>query len=235
MDPVANRCHAATLHAQALHHGVLRRRPPYTRDVSAPRRLQHQTSVYRLVPAPWGPIHIAATDAGLVALELLSSTEAFVARLERRLGVAPEPANAGARDAGAGSARELLATAAGELARYLDGSARGIELPVDLTGLADWDRRVLGAVRSVPYGRVTSYGRVARMVGSPGAARAVGGAVGRNPVGLVIPCHRIIAGDGSLGGYGGEWAGDRQQLLDIKAELLAREGVSMPAATLFGP
>jgi methylated-DNA-[protein]-cysteine S-methyltransferase len=81
----------------------------------------------------------------------------------------------------------------------------------------------------VPYGQVTSYGRLAREIGRPGAARAVGGAVGRNPIGLAIPCHRVIAADGSLGGYGGDWWGTREQLLEIKRELLEREGVTLPA------
>jgi methylated-DNA-[protein]-cysteine S-methyltransferase len=75
---------------------------------------------------------------------------------------------------------------------------------------------------------VTSYGRLARAIGRPGAARAAGGAVGRNPIGLLIPCHRVIAGDGSIGGYGGDWMGSREQLLDIKRELLALEGIGLP-------
>jgi methylated-DNA-[protein]-cysteine S-methyltransferase len=76
---------------------------------------------------------------------------------------------------------------------------------------------------------VTSYGRLARSIGRPGAARAVGAAVGRNPIGLIIPCHRVIAGDGSLGGYGGGWSGEREALLDIKRRLLATERIELPA------
>ena len=182
---------------------------------------------YTLVPAPWGPIHVAATDRALVALEILTPTDSFLARLERRLGVAPQPI----RD---GRSNGLLREAVTALGDYLDGSVRGLEFVVELVGLSDWDRRVLGVVRSIPYGEVASYGGVARMAGSPGAARAVGGAVGRNPVGLVIPCHRVIAGDGSLGGYGGEWAGDRRRLLEIKETLLAGEGISLPPVALFG-
>ena len=68
--------------------------------------------------------------------------------------------------------------------------------------------------------------------GRPGAARAVGGAVGRNPVAIVVPCHRVLAGDGSIGGYGGDWFGSRELLLDIKRELLRIEGVTLPAAAL---
>ena len=88
---------------------------------------------------------------------------------------------------------------------------------------------MLGAVRGIPPGSTVSYGEVARMIGRAGAARAVGGAVGRNPIGLVIPCHRVIAGDGSLGGYGGGWWGGRQAGLELKRELLAREGVHVRA------
>ena len=91
----------------------------------------------------------------------------------------------------------------------------------------------------MPWGEVTSYGRLAREIGRPGAARAVGGAVGRNPIGLIVPCHRVIAGDGSLGGYGGSWLGDREALLAIKRRLLALEDASVaPGAvtwTTFEP
>jgi O-6-methylguanine DNA methyltransferase len=72
---------------------------------------------------------------------------------------------------------------------------------------------------------VASYGEVARRIGRAGAARAVGGAVGRNPVGLLVPCHRVIAGDGRLGGYGVAAWGGLETALDLKQALLALEGV----------
>jgi O-6-methylguanine DNA methyltransferase len=97
---------------------------------------------------------------------------------------------------------------------------------------SDWDRAVLGRVREIGWGAATSYGRVARAIGRRGAARAVGGAVGRNPIGLAIPCHRVLAGDGSIGGYGGDWFGSREELLEIKRELLALEGIALPASHL---
>ena len=100
-------------------------------------------------------------------------------------------------------------------------------MPVVLEGVREWDRRVLEGVRTIPRGGTASYGEVARRIGSPGAARAVGGAVGRNPVGLLVPCHRVIAGDGTLGGYGGSWFGSREELLALKRALLAIEGVSV--------
>src|SRR6185295_9306183 len=114
-----------------------------------------------------------------------------------------------------------------------DGSPAELgALPLDLVVRSAWDEAVLGEVRQIGWGQVSSYGRVATAIGRRGAARAVGGSVGRNPIGLAIPCHRVIAGDGTIGGYGGDWFGSRDTLLSIKRELLAREGVSLPARAL---
>ena len=100
-------------------------------------------------------------------------------------------------------------------------------MPLVLDDRPTWDRTVLGAVAALRRGTTASYGEIARIIGRPGAARAVGGAVGRNPIWLAIPCHRVIAGDGTLGGYGGGWWGGRQAGLELKRELLAREGVRL--------
>ena len=166
------------------------------------------------VAAPWGPVHVAASETAVVGLEVLATREGFVARLERRLH----------RKVGSGT-NALLDAAVAQLEEYLDGGRRAFDLPIELADRPGWDRSVLDAVHRIPWGTVSSYGAIARAIDRPGAARAVGGAVGRNPIGLVIPCHRVIAGDGSLGGYGGDWSGTREQMLEIKRELLAREGV----------
>ena len=183
------------------------------------------------VDAPWGPIHVAATGSGIVALELLTPEPLFVTSLERRLRADVLPVGS-ATESGI---RELLVRMARAVERYLGGEATSFDgIPLDLRLGSAWDRRVLDGVRRIPYGNVTSYGRLAGLVGSRGAARAAGGAVGRNPIGLLIPCHRVIAGDGSIGGYGGAWWGGRDQLLAIKRELLAREGVALPATAFVG-
>jgi methylated-DNA-[protein]-cysteine S-methyltransferase len=179
--------------------------------------------------APWGPIRLAASRGGIVAVEQLTSPEEFDARLARRFGATP-----GALDdltsAADNEAAEHLRRAAAAFERFLAGDLAALDgLPIDLEDRTAWDRNVLAAVRTIRAGSTASYGDVARMVGKPGAARAVGGAVGRNPVGLVVPCHRVIAGDGSIGGYGGGWWGGRQAGLDLKRELLAREGVHVEA------
>jgi len=80
----------------------------------------------------------------------------------------------------------------------------------------------------VPWGTVASYGQIARAVDRPGAARATGGAVARSPIGIVVPCHRIIAADGTLGGYGVDGFGSRLDHLRLKRELLLREGIDIP-------
>jgi methylated-DNA-[protein]-cysteine S-methyltransferase len=180
---------------------------------------------------PRGPIHLAATDRGIVALDLLMPRDEFLAGLERRLGAAPAwhsgiPSTAtGTRSA----ADAHLRAAELALARFFDGDAGAFDgMPLDLHDRPTWDRSVLGAVAGLRRGTTASYGEIARIIGRPGAARAVGGAVGRNPISLAIPCHRVIAGDGTLGGYGGGWWGSREERLALKRQLLAREGVRLP-------
>ena len=195
-----------------------------------------QTAVDRIVvtsvAAPWGPVRVAASARGIVAIDQLVTHEAFAERLERRFGaptidVELAAAGDGPADDPAVSTAE---TARAAVAAFLDGDLAALDdLPLDLGDRPAWDRQVLEAVRGIAPGATASYGGVARMIGRVGAARAVGGAVGRNPVGLAIPCHRVIAGDGTLGGYGGGWWGGRQAGLELKRELLAREGVQIPA------
>jgi O-6-methylguanine DNA methyltransferase len=179
------------------------------------------------VAAPWGPIRLGANARGLVAVDQLTSAEEFAARLEARFGTPPVDASS----APAGSPGvSLLDRARRALEAFIAGDLAALDdLPVDLDDRPAWDRQVLDAVREIPPGATASYGEVARMIGKPGAARAVGGAVGRSPLGQVIPSHPGIAGDGSLGGYGGAWWGGRQAGLDLKRALLAREGVHLRA------
>jgi O-6-methylguanine DNA methyltransferase len=180
---------------------------------------------YAVRSGPWGPIHVAATPRGIVALATHAPTDTFVTQLERRLHGEILPA---ADPRVAAPVRAHLDQALAALDRFLGGELDALDaLPIDLGDRPAWDRAVLDAVRAIAPGTTASYGDVARGIGRPGAARAVGGAVGRNPIGLAIPCHRVIAGDGTLGGYGSDWWGSRESLLAIKRDLLAREGVSV--------
>ncbi len=173
-----------------------------------------------VVPAAWGPIRVAADEGAVLAVDVLSSDESFSASCVRRFGSRPEPI-----ETSSPAVRRRLEQAGEAISALLSGDPAAIpSVPIALPGVTAWDRLVLEGVRGLAWGEVVGYGRLAERVGRRGAARAVGGAVGRNPIGLLIPCHRVIAGDGTLGGYGGAWYGERERLLEIKADLLAREG-----------
>ena len=109
-------------------------------------------------------------------------------------------------------------TASTQLAEYFAGERREFGLELAPYG-TEFQLRVWRALSEIPYGAVRSYADVARAVGRPGAARAVGGAVGSNPLPIVIPCHRVIASDGTIGGFSGGLA--------IKHRLLAIEGAEL--------
>jgi methylated-DNA-[protein]-cysteine S-methyltransferase len=102
------------------------------------------------------------------------------------------------------------------LDRYLRGKRTGFDVDLDISYLPEFTQKVLVTVRKIAYGDARSYGWIGKQVGYSNAARAVGQAVGRNPIPIIIPCHRVIQGDGSLGGF--------SMGLEIKKKLLAMEG-----------
>jgi len=178
-------------------------------------------AIYRSIPGPWGPIFVAATPRGVAAVDWLTTEDAFRTRLIRRLG---GPVTAATEVDADDDAKAHLASAVSALEALLAGRPSS-DLSLDLTDRPTWDRRVLGEVARIRWGSTASYGDIAARVGAPRAARAVGGSVGRNPIGLLIPCHRVIAADGSIGGSGGNAWGSGEDGLEIKRALLAREGV----------
>lgn len=107
-----------------------------------------------------------------------------------------------------------LRAAAEQLGEYFAGARRRFDLPLDMPG-TPFQQRVWQALSEIPFGETSSYGQLAARIGKPGAARAVGLANNRNPISLIVPCHRVIGADGSLTGYGGG--------LDRKRWLLAHE------------
>ena len=112
-----------------------------------------------------------------------------------------------------------FAGAVAQLDEYFAGGRTRFELPVSLDG-TDFERAVWGQLRGIRYGETTTYGAIAAAIGRPGEAREVGTAVGRTPVPIVVPCHRVVGSDGSLTGYGGGL--DRKRaLLDLEAGQLA--------------
>jgi methylated-DNA-[protein]-cysteine S-methyltransferase len=104
-----------------------------------------------------------------------------------------------------------------QLDRYFAGDKVSWQIPLDFLSGTDFQRLVWSYLLNIPYGQTVTYGQIAKELGKPGASRAVGAANGANPIPIIIPCHRVLAGAGKLGGYGGG--------LDVKQALLSLEGV----------
>ncbi len=135
----------------------------------------------------------------------------------RRIGsVTPEMIAEGQWDA---SGHPTLRVALHQLSQYFNRKRERFHLPLDFSGATQFQRRIYERLAEIPYGRVVSYGDIADEMGDPGAARAVGQAVGANPLPIVVPCHRVVRSDGRLGGYSGG--------LRRKVALLAVEGVDV--------
>lgn len=150
------------------------------------------------IDTPLGPLTLVATDRGLAA--------ALFDAQKHHPGEIDAPTNPGHRH---------LVRAAREFAAFFDGTARAFTVPLDPQGTA-FQQAVWQALLAVAPGTLSSYGEIAGRVGRPKAARAVGAAVGRNPIAIIVPCHRIVGSDGSLTGYAGG--------LDRKQALLRLEG-----------
>jgi methylated-DNA-[protein]-cysteine S-methyltransferase len=148
---------------------------------------------YAHADSPLGELLLAATPRGLACISYLDfrqedeTLERIAARLSPRVIEAPA----------------RLDDARRQLDDYFEGRRRGFELPIDWGLVSHFGRRVLGRTARIPYGSVATYGEVARAIGSPGAARATGNALGANPMPIVVPCHRVVRGGGKMGGYTG--------------------------------
>jgi len=123
----------------------------------------------------------------------------------------------------AASESELTRKAAQQLEQYFQGCLQQFDLPVDISSLTLFQQRVLQLTMQIPYGNSRTYGDLAAEAGSPGAARAVGGALGANPVPVIIPCHRVVASNGALTGYSATGG------IMMKKFLLSLEGVDFRA------
>ena len=165
---------------------------------------------YAVARTPIGTVLVGATSRGVCSVKIGKPERALAAELRREF-----PSATIRRD------REGLARWVGSLVRHLEGRNPRLDLPLDIRGTAfQW--RVWEALRAIPYGATRSYGEVARAIGEPKASRAVGHACATNPVGILIPCHRVVRGGGGLGGYA--WG------LSVKKQLLASERRETPRA-----
>jgi len=142
---------------------------------------------------PLGPMLACASDRGLCLLEFVDrrSLETQIAAVRARMGLAVVPQR-----------HRVLEQIERELAAYFAGALRDFTVPLDPQG-TDFERRVWDRLLEIPYGETCSYARMAKGIGRPGAARAIGRANGANRIAIVIPCHRVIRADGALCGYGG--------------------------------
>lgn len=154
--------------------------------------------------APGLVLHLAATDRGICGLSFVDSTLDFLAEMERATGIAEWD-----RDSD-----PVLGLATCQLEEYFNAQRRAFQLPLDLRG-TPFRQKVWNALLEIPYGETRSYAELARSIGEPKAFRAVGAANGANPIAIIVPCHRVVASGGGLGGYGGG--------VPLKKRLLALE------------
>jgi methylated-DNA-[protein]-cysteine S-methyltransferase len=160
----------------------------------------------RTVESPIGPLTLAGVNGRLQHLRMVDQTY--------------EPSGAGwERD------DDVFVAVVEQLEDYFAGTLMEFDLDLDMVG-TEFQRRVWQALLTIPYGETRSYGAIALQIGSAGASRAVGLANGHNPIGIIVPCHRVIGANGSLTGYGGGLERKRQ-LLDMEKNRIA------PVATLF--
>ena len=166
-----------------------------------------RTIYYTRLASPWSPLFLAGTEEGVCSCAFINGKDiiSLLSRLQRLNHHAlikedPQP----------------LASAVDCLNRYFAGEPEHLDQPLDLQG-SQFQVQVWSTLRQIPAGKVATYGDIAVRIGRPGGARAVGQACGRNPVVLFVPCHRVVAANGGLGGFGSG--------LDLKKSLLQHEGV----------
>jgi len=162
---------------------------------------------FRMMDSPVGPLTLAGSDGRLRHLRMVDQTYE-----PSREGWVPD--------------HTAFPDAVEQLEAYFAGELTDFDLELDMVGTA-FQRRVWEALTTIPYGETRSYGEIARQIGAPGAFRAVGLANGHNPIGIIVPCHRVIGANGSLTGYGGGLERKRM-LLDLE-----KRRVSPPIPTLF--
>jgi methylated-DNA-[protein]-cysteine S-methyltransferase len=164
---------------------------------------------HTVIPSAVGPLTLVAEDGAIVGLYM---------DLQRHR---PDDDELGEKDE-RGREAEPFKAAADQLDAYFAGTLTCFTVPLSPRG-SGFQQRVWAALQQIPYGETETYGELAARIGSPGAARAVGLANGKNPIGIVIPCHRVVGSNGNLTGYGGG-LDRKKQLLDLE---LAVSGESL--------
>jgi methylated-DNA-[protein]-cysteine S-methyltransferase len=158
------------------------------------------TYSYKTVSSPVGQLKLVATDRGLAAILWEKDSPKRV-----RLGRLTENSN-----------HPLLLETEQQLRDYFAGKRTTFSLPFDFAGTA-FQKQVWEALMTIPFGKTPSYGEIARRIGRPEAARAVGAAIGRNPISIIVPCHRVIGSNGKLTGFAGG-IGIKESLLRLESQ-----------------
>lgn len=162
-----------------------------------------ENNYYTKIVTPIGEIWVAASEQGLKSVHVKGTQEKFQKSLMKsneKFSYNPD----------------YFKDLNKQLLEYFSGKRKTFDVDFDLRG-TDFQKKVWSAIYSIPFGYLSSYGRLAKDIGLPSAQRAVGNAVGDNPIGLIIPCHRVVKSDGGLGGFGGD--------LFTKRQLLSYEGI----------
>ena len=182
--------------------------------------MDRMSTAFCIHPTPLGPALIAVSADGLCALEVLEdgpgAAEGALAALAEARHESPH------LDA------DATAEVAAQLDAYFAGERRDFELALDLGAISGFVRAALEQILLVPYGETATYAEIAILAGSPGANRAVGSACARTPISIVLPAHRIVRSDGSIGEYGGRPA-HKRFLLDLEARVAAQTPGAPPS------
>jgi methylated-DNA-[protein]-cysteine S-methyltransferase len=185
----------------------MRERPMTETNLSSPTARDKTTTSWSKISTPLGQLFIATNSRGLCAIQFGCLESDLRSRSTSRAPI----------DGG----KSLLHQVCTELQEYFLGRRTSFDLPVYLSSLTPFQREVLAVTSRIPWGEVWSYHRVAQEMGRPKASRPVGQALSRNPIPIVIPCHRVVASDGGLGGYCGKTG------LKLKRLLLRHEGAQL--------
>ena len=161
-----------------------------------------ETTYWTMIDSPLGPLLLTADEMGISGVLMDADVDGQIAP---GAGWVEDPSR--------------FAEARRQLAEYFAGQRTEFDLPLNAKGTA-FQRDVWTALQTIPYGEVRSYGQIAAQIGRPGASRAVGLANGRNPIAVIVPCHRVIGSSGALTGYGGGLERKRL-LLDLEAQSAA--------------
>ena len=171
-------------------------------------KIKETVYIGEISSTPLGPIWVAISERGLVGVEVSPNQDALIALLNRF-----------------GFQQVLVdetktAASSHQISQYLQGERETFDLPIDWSVLTPFQEQALRATYAIPYGKLLTYGEIARRLGKPRAARAVGRAEATNPMPLVIPCHRVIGADGGLHGYGaGAGLETKAWLLELESEI----------------